>query len=48
MNSVDLIKNHPLMPENIAVLGMVIDPETGKLDFVLDGYNCAERNSSQI
>ncbi|PLT32498.1 carbonic anhydrase [Bacillus sp. V5-8f] len=48
MNSVDLIKNHPLMPDNIAVHGMVIDPETGKLDLVLDGYNCAERNSSQI
>lgn len=33
-NSVRLIKNHPLLPENIAVHGMVICPETGKLDLV--------------
>src|SRR5688572_5716925 len=36
-NSVHLIKNHPLMPDNIAVHGMIIHPETGKLDLVVDG-----------
>jgi carbonic anhydrase len=37
-NSVHLIKNHPLMPNNIAIHGMVIHPGIGKLDLVVDGY----------
>ena len=37
-HSVDVIKNHPLLPENTPVHGLVIDPETGKLDVVIDGY----------
>ncbi|MBD1382711.1 beta-class carbonic anhydrase [Metabacillus arenae] len=45
-NSVHLIKNHPLMPDNIAVHGMVICPETGKLDLIVNGYNHA--NSKKI
>jgi len=38
-NSVRLIENHPLLPESIAVHGMVIHPETGKLDRIIDGYS---------
>ncbi|MBD1379892.1 beta-class carbonic anhydrase [Metabacillus arenae] len=38
-NSVHLIKNHPLIPDNIAIHGLVIHPETGKLDLVVDGYS---------
>ena len=37
-HSVDVIKNHPLMPEGIPVHGLVIDPKTGKLDLIVDGY----------
>ena len=37
-HSVDVIKNHPLLPANTPVHGLVIDPETGKLDLVIDGY----------
>lgn len=37
-HSVDTIKNHPLMPEGIPVHGLVIDPKTGKLDLIVDGY----------
>lgn len=37
-NSVKIIKNHPLLPENVPVHGLVIDPETGKLDLVINGY----------
>lgn len=33
--SVDLIKHHPLLPPGIAVHGLVIHPETGKLDVVV-------------
>ena len=32
--SVDIIRNHPLLPEGIKVHGLVIDPSTGKVDLV--------------
>jgi carbonic anhydrase len=37
-SSVRVVKEHPLMLPNIPVHGLVIDPETGKLDLVVDGY----------
>lgn len=37
-HSVQLIRNHPLIPEGIAVHGLVIDPVTGRLDLVSNGY----------
>ena len=37
-HSVTIIKNHPLMPSGVPVHGLVIDPATGKLDLVVDGY----------
>ena len=37
-NSVDIIRNHPLMPISVPVHGLVIDPHTGRLDLVVDGY----------
>jgi carbonic anhydrase len=36
-NSVKMIKNHPLLPSSLPVHGLVMDPETGKLDLVVDG-----------
>ncbi len=36
--SVDLIRHHPLLPATLPVHGLVMDPETGKLDVVVDGY----------
>ncbi len=36
--SVDMIKHHPLLPKNVSVHGLIIDPETGKLDVLVDGY----------
>ncbi|NRD79138.1 carbonic anhydrase [Bacillus sp. BRMEA1] len=38
-NSCDIIKNHPIFPKHIPVHGMIIDPETGKLDLLINGYN---------
>lgn len=38
-DSVDVIKHHPLFPETVPVHGLVINPETGKLDVVVNGYN---------
>lgn len=37
-HSVNMIRNHPLMANEIPVHGLVIDPVTGKLDLVIDGY----------
>jgi carbonic anhydrase len=36
--SVDLVRNHPLLPKGIPVHGLIICPETGKLDLLEDGY----------
>lgn len=38
-HSVDLIKNHPLLPANIPVHGLVMDPLTGRINVVIDGYD---------
>ena len=35
--SVKLIKNHPLIPKDINIHGLVIDPQTGKLEVVVNG-----------
>lgn len=37
-NSVSIIQNHPLLPKDVPVHGLIIDPATGKLDLVCDGY----------
>jgi carbonic anhydrase len=37
-STVKIIKNHPLLPPRVPVHGMIIHPETGELDLVVDGY----------
>jgi carbonic anhydrase len=37
-NSVSIIRNHPLLPPDVPVHGLIIHPETGKLDLVVNGY----------
>ena len=37
-DSVSVGKNHPLLPSDVPVHGLVIDPGTGKLDLVVNGY----------
>lgn len=36
--SVEVVRNHPLMPDDVPVHGLIIHPETGKLDKLVDGY----------
>jgi len=36
--SVDIVRKHPLLPPGTPVHGMIIDPSTGALDWVVDGY----------
>ncbi|MRX72411.1 carbonic anhydrase [Bacillus lacus] len=38
-HSVGVIKNHPLLASNIPVHGLVINPETGELEEVINGYH---------
>ncbi|MRH44933.1 carbonic anhydrase [Aquibacillus halophilus] len=38
-HSVNVIRNHPMLPINTPVHGLVIDPNTGKLDIVTRGYS---------
>jgi carbonic anhydrase len=38
IESVELIKNHPLIPKDIKIHGLIIDPETGKLEVIINGY----------
>lgn len=36
--SIEMIINHPLIPKDITIHGLMIDPETGQLDVVVNGY----------
>jgi carbonic anhydrase len=38
VKSVGIIRNHPLLPKTLPVHGLIIHPQTGKLDLVEDGY----------
>jgi carbonic anhydrase len=38
LNSVEMIQSHPLLPQGFPVHGLIMDPETGKLDLLVDGY----------
>jgi carbonic anhydrase len=37
-SSVEIIRRHPLLPSDVCVHGLVVDPTTGKLDLVVNGY----------
>jgi carbonic anhydrase len=36
--SVEVIRQHPLLPKDIPVHGMMIDSQTGALQLIVDGY----------
>jgi carbonic anhydrase len=38
IQTVELIRQHPLLPPGVPVHGMIIDPATGALDLVTEGY----------
>lgn len=37
--SVDAVRHHPLMDKTVPVHGLVMHPDTGKLDIIEDGYS---------
>lgn len=45
-NSVAVIRNHPLMPAHIPVHGLVIDPNTGKLELLVDGNEVLRKQAA--
>jgi len=36
--TVNIIKKHPLFPQDVFVHGLIMDPNTGKLDIIINGY----------
>lgn len=36
--SVNALNNHPLIPKDVSIHGLIIDPYTGKLEVVVNGY----------
>ena len=38
IGSVELIRKHPLLPKGFPIHGLLIDPHTGALELVTDGY----------
>jgi len=36
--SVEMVRQHPLMAKDVPIHGLVIDPSTGQLDLIKDGY----------
>ncbi|MVP00448.1 beta-class carbonic anhydrase [Paenibacillus lutrae] len=45
IGSVNIIRNHPLLPKNLPVHGLVMNPHTGKLDLLEEGYEVTNKNS---
>jgi len=45
MHSIDMIRRHPLVPAQIPVHGCIIDPVTGKLELISDGYEALAKES---
>ena len=43
--TVELICEHPLIPQDVPVHGLLIHPETGQLDLLVDGY---QRNKNTL
>lgn len=44
--SVESIENHPLIPKDIKIHGLIMEPETGKLDVIVNGYEKANMGQS--
>lgn len=45
-DSVTVVRNHPLLPRDIPVHGMLIDSDSGALKLIVDGYQKSDLQSS--
>ncbi|NEW06423.1 carbonic anhydrase [Paenibacillus sp. SYP-B3998] len=46
--SVNIIRNHPLLPKNLPVHGLIMDPQTGRLDLISNGYETDADETTQL
>jgi carbonic anhydrase len=46
-NSVAIVRNHPLLPPGTPVHGLIIHPDTGALELVVDGYGYVKPPSGE-
>lgn len=44
--SVEVVKNHPLMDSKVPIHGLVVHPDTGQLDVIVDGYQSVAESSN--
>lgn len=44
LHSIKIIRNHPLLPPDIPVHGFIMDPTTGALELLVDGFKEIERD----
>ena len=47
LNSVRILRKHPLLPPDVPVHGMIIHPDTGALEWIADGYHYLEEQNSE-
>lgn len=47
LESVEIVRNHPLMPKDVAVHGLIIDPKTGGLFLRINGWDFIDINSNE-
>jgi carbonic anhydrase len=45
--SVNVIRNHPLLPKEVPVHGLMISPDTGRLDLLTDGYEANAKSENK-
>ncbi|GFN31693.1 beta-class carbonic anhydrase [Paenibacillus xylaniclasticus] len=48
MHSVNMIRKHPLVPAYIPVHGLIMDPTTGQLELIHDGYKARDLKQEQV
>ena len=46
--SVATVRQHPLLPADVVVHGLMIDPETGRLDLLSDGHDAALSGPGEV
>ena len=46
--SAEIVRSHPLMPKNVPVHGLIIDPSTGRLDLVTDGNEIKKQLNANV
>lgn len=46
-NTCKIVRQHPLLPRDVPVHGLIIDPTTGRLDKIVDGYAMMQDEAAQ-